>query len=184
MSAALNYISSEVRNRYAFWVAQWNSKCTYNGTYGLWQYSSSGSVAGIAGRVDMDISYVDYPSIIKKGGFNGFGKGTSNTSSTTNTPAKKSIDQVAKEVIAGNWGNGADRKNRLQAAGYDYNAVQTKVNQVLGTSNAVYYTVRSGDTLSGIASKYGTSVSAIQKLNNALIKNVNYIQVGWKIRVK
>ena len=38
--------------------------------------------------------------------------------------------------------------------------------------------------LSGIAKKYGTTVSAIQKLNSSLIKNVNLIQVGWKIRVK
>ena len=48
----------------------------------------------------------------------------------------------------------------------------------------VYYTVRSGDTLSGIAKKYSTTVSAIQKLNPTLIKNVNLILTGWKIRVK
>jgi LysM repeat protein len=44
--------------------------------------------------------------------------------------------------------------------------------------------VKRGDTLSGIASRYGTSVSAIQKLNSSLIKNVNLIQIGWRIRVK
>lgn len=49
---------------------------------------------------------------------------------------------------------------------------------------AVYYTVQRGDTLSGIARRYGTSVSAVQRLNASLIKNVNLIQVGWKIRVK
>ena len=36
---------------------------------------------------------------------------------------KKSVDAVAKEVIAGKWGNGEDRKKKLQAAGYDYGAV-------------------------------------------------------------
>ena len=182
VSAALSYISSEVRNRYAFWVAQWSSKCTYSGSYGLWQYSSNGSVAGIGGRVDMDISYVDYPSVIKSGGFNGYSKGSSVPS-----PAQKSIDQLAQEVLAGNWGNGEDRKRRLTSAGYDYNAVQTRVNQLCGahTENSkVYYTIQSGDTLSGIARKYGTSVAAIQKLNSTLITNVNYIQTGWKIRVK
>ena len=51
-------------------------------------------------------------------------------------------------------------------------------------SAPVYYTVKSGDTLSGIAKKYGTTVSAIQKLNPTLIKNVNLILTGWKIRVK
>lgn len=46
-------------------------------------------------------------------------------------PAKKSVDEIAKEVINGKWGNGQDRKNRLAAAGYDYNAVQKRVNQML-----------------------------------------------------
>ena len=40
------------------------------------------------------------------------------------------------------------------------------------------------DTLSAIARKYGTSVGTIQKLNPTLIRNVNLIQVGWKIRVE
>lgn len=43
----------------------------------------------------------------------------------------KTIDELAKEVIKGLWGNGADRKNRLTSAGYDYNAVQNRVNQIL-----------------------------------------------------
>ena len=44
---------------------------------------------------------------------------------------KKSIDEIAKEVIRGDWGNGQDRKNRLTAAGYDYNAIQKRVNELL-----------------------------------------------------
>ena len=43
----------------------------------------------------------------------------------------KSVDTLAREVIAGKWGNGHDRKNRLTAAGYNYNAVQRRVNQIL-----------------------------------------------------
>lgn len=43
----------------------------------------------------------------------------------------KSIEELAREVINGKWGNGADRRNRLQAAGYDYAAVQNKVNELL-----------------------------------------------------
>ena len=46
-------------------------------------------------------------------------------------PAKKSVDEVASEVIQGKWGNGAERKNRLIAAGYDYNEVQKRVNELL-----------------------------------------------------
>lgn len=48
-----------------------------------------------------------------------------------NTAAKKTVLELAKEVIAGKWGNGQDRKNRLTASGYDYTAVQNKVNELL-----------------------------------------------------
>lgn len=51
-------------------------------------------------------------------------------------PATKSLDTIANEVIAGQWGNGDDRRNRLQSAGYDYNAVQALVNQKLGMGSA------------------------------------------------
>ncbi len=46
-------------------------------------------------------------------------------------PAKKSIDEIAREVIHGKWSNGADRKNRLTNAGYDYSAVQKRVNELM-----------------------------------------------------
>ena len=46
-------------------------------------------------------------------------------------PSTKSIDEVAREVIQGQWGNGDDRKNRLTAAGYNYAQVQARVNQLL-----------------------------------------------------
>lgn len=49
----------------------------------------------------------------------------------TTGSAKKTVEQLAREVIAGKWGNGADRKARLAAAGYDYAAVQKKVNALL-----------------------------------------------------
>ena len=46
-------------------------------------------------------------------------------------PAKKSVDEVAREVIQGKWGNGAERKKRLTDAGYDYNEVQKRVNALM-----------------------------------------------------
>lgn len=49
------------------------------------------------------------------------------TKSKPQAPAKKSVAAIATEVIAGKWGNGADRKKRLTAAGYDYTAVQNEV---------------------------------------------------------
>lgn len=53
--------------------------------------------------------------------------------SKPSTP-KKSIDELAKEVIRGDWGNGSDRRNRLESAGYDYNAVQNRVNELAESS--------------------------------------------------
>lgn len=44
---------------------------------------------------------------------------------------KKTIEALAKEVIAGKWGNGTERKERLTAAGYDYKEVKNKVNELL-----------------------------------------------------
>ena len=57
---------------------------------------------------------------------------------TTTTPAastgKKSVDTLAHEVITGDWGDGDVRKKKLTAAGYDYNAVQKRVNEILNGS--------------------------------------------------
>ncbi len=44
---------------------------------------------------------------------------------------RKSIDQLAREVINGKWGNGEERKRRLTNAGYDYYAIQKRVNHLL-----------------------------------------------------
>ena len=66
-------------------------------------------------------------SKVKAAGFDCFISGSSSTS----TVQSKSVDELANEVIKGLWGNGADRKNRLTEAGYDYSAVQNKVNELL-----------------------------------------------------
>ena len=95
--------------------------------------------------------------------------------------AKKTVAQLAQEVIDGKWGNGADRKKKLEASGYDYAAVQAEVNKMLA-SKPVYYVIKRGDTLTKIAKMYGTTVDAIAKLNG--ISNVNRIVAGHKIRVK
>lgn len=59
------------------------------------------------------------------------GSSSSGSSSKPATPAKKSIDQIADEVIAGKWGNGSTRKQKLTAAGYNYSQVQAAVNRKL-----------------------------------------------------
>ena len=55
------------------WLAHWTEHTNAVDTYfGLWQYTSKGSVSGIKGNVDMDVAYVDYPSIIKTNNKNGY----------------------------------------------------------------------------------------------------------------
>lgn len=98
-------------------------------------------------------------------------------------PAKKSNEQIASEVLAGKWGNGEDRKTRLTAEGYDYNTIQNVVNSMVQPKvKEVYCTVKAGDTLSGIAARYGTTYQAIARLNG--ISNPNIIHVGQRLRVK
>lgn len=68
----------------------------------------------------------------------------SSTSTSTSKPSsgsstssnKKTISQIAKEVINGEWGNGDTRKKKLEAAGYDYDEVQKEVNKQLGVSTS------------------------------------------------
>jgi uncharacterized protein YjdB len=57
---------------YDHWLAQWAPSITYTGTVGIWQYSSTGSVDGITGNVDLDTSFCDYASKIKSLHLNGF----------------------------------------------------------------------------------------------------------------
>lgn len=102
----------------------------------------------------------------------------------TSSGKKKSVAVVAQEVIAGKWGTGSTRKARLEAAGYNYAAVQKKVNEILKAKKkkkTITYTVKKGDTLSAIAAKYGTTVKAIAAENK--ISNVNVIRVGQKLKI-
>jgi len=67
------YLSAEVRQRFAIWVAHYGvSQTSYNGLFGMWQKSDSGDVDGISGNVD--VCYRDYPETIKAKGLNGFPK--------------------------------------------------------------------------------------------------------------
>ncbi len=176
---------------YSHWVAQYADKCTYAGEYGIWQYSSTGRVDGIKGNVDMDYGYIDYPSIIKNGGFNGYEKTTAdkNKSGEDKPTSKKSVDELAAEVINGKWGNGEERKKKLTSAGYDYSVVQARVNEILSgksTSTPVTYetyTVVKGDTLWGIAAKKlgsGARYKEIKTLNGL---SSDTIYAGQKLKI-
>ena len=195
------------------WVAQYYKECQYKGDYDIWQYASDGDVDGISGNCDMNYLYDE--SIIKENGSSAgdkksvdelaeevidgkWGDGEArkkkleaagydynavqNRVNEMLAKPKKSVAEVAKDVIAGKYGNGDNRKKKLEAEGYDYDEVQAKVNQLLGANVTKTYTVKSGDTLSGIASKYKTTVSKLVKDNN--IKNANLIYPGQKIVIK
>jgi len=66
---------------------------------------------------------------LKKKGFSAFV--TTKGGTTVAQSSKKSVDELAKEVLEGKWGTGSERKRKLTQAGYDYDAVQAKVNQLL-----------------------------------------------------
>lgn len=104
----------------------------------------------------------------------------------TPTPsAKKSVDELAKEVIRGEWGNGDERYNRLTNAGYNYNEVQAKVNELLNSNkptpaptpsvdilDLVRKTIR-GDFGNGEARRkaLGSNYDEVQRQVNLNLKN-------------
>ena len=91
------------------------------------------------------------------------------------------IEQIARDVIEGKYGNGEERKQKL---GTLYNEVQAKVNSIYGknVSQETIYIVKSGDTLSAIAKKYNTTYQKIAKDNN--ISNPNLIYPNQKLVIK
>lgn len=165
---AQNYLDMAALARYDLWLAEWRDAPTYTGhTFNMWQYSSKGRVPGISGNVDLDIAYMDFPAVIKEKGLNGY----------SNTPAK-TVDQLANEVLAGAWGNGADRKNRLTAAGYDYDAVQAVVNAKLGTPAKKSVDEIAVEVISG---KWGNGADRKAKLEAA---GYNYAEVQAAVNAK
>lgn len=104
-----------------FWYADWRSNpdATPKNKATYWQYSESGRVSGINGNVDMnyrlkDISFenVKYKEL-----------------------TKEEIEKIANEVMAGKWGNGEERRKKLNEAGYDYSVIQSRVNDICATRN-------------------------------------------------
>ncbi len=128
------------------WVAEYGDKVNdFNRTYDIWQYTSKGAIDGINGNVDMNVMY-------------------NNVFSFEQAPSVKSNEQLADEVINGKWGNGADRKNRLTAAGYNYEAVQAIVNERLGKSD-----LKSLDEIARevVRGKWGNGSERVKKLTAA-----------------
>lgn len=175
-SGLTDYLTNEMKNKYTVWVAQINCKQTsYAGPYDMWQYSWKGRVNGITGDVDMSYCYND-----------NLGKVGEIVKPEPTTPTK-SVDEIAKEVLEGKWGNGDERKKRLTEAGYNYAAVQEAVNKLLKQSVPTQrtYTVKKGDTLSAIAKKYNTTVKKIVADNKSKYPQItpNFIKGGWVLKV-
>lgn len=85
---------------------------------------------------------------------------------------KKTVEQIAKEVLAGKWGNGNTRKQKLKAAGYDYNAVQAKVNELCGVTSRPTTMPKPTKTISQladevIAGNWGNGQDRIDRLKKA-----------------
>ena len=186
--------SSVANADYGLWVAKYrdnNPDYNYNMAnagsrpkvkwwkfYCMWQWTSTGRLNGYSGNLDCNVFYGDGTTWDKYAGKSG----TTHPVKPTQ-PVKKSNEEIANEVINGAWGNGEDRKKRLADAGYNYTVVQAIVNKKMAARNqSVYYVVKSGDTLSAIASKYGTTYQQLAKING--IANPNKIYPGQKIRVK
>nr|DAN82475.1 MAG TPA: hypothetical protein [Caudoviricetes sp.] len=173
--------------RFDKWVAHWpvsGGKQKGNATdssgenannCGIWQFTSEGTLGGYNGRLDMNYAYKDFVV-----------KGYTVNPQPTVQPTKKSNEEIAEEVKQGLWGNGDDRKNRLSAAGYDYNTVQNIVNGSYNKpqNTITYYIVKRGDTLSGIGSKYNVNWKDIANLNNISSPYIIYVGQSIKIPVK
>lgn len=168
-----NYLKDGLE-RFTKWVAQYYKVCEYKGTHlDIWQYTSKGNVPGIKGNVDMNECYRDFPAEIL---------GDAKAEEVKPEPVKKTVAELVEEVLDGKWGNGDDRKNRLTAAGYDYDAVQNAVNAKLEVKQEKWHTIKEGETLSEIAERFDTTVTELVKLNG--IKTPNLIYANQKIRVK
>ena len=102
----------------------------------------------------------------------------SSTASTTTPSTSKTTEEVAKEVIAGKWGNGEDRKQRLTAAGYNYSLIQAKVNELMGAKTTV--SSKSIDELARevIAGNWGNGQDRKDRLTAA---GYNYSEIQNKV---
>lgn len=154
---------------YNLWVAQypdyeqtgyqahpWNE-----GAYNciIRQYTSVGRLSGYAGNLDLNKAYISAASWNKQAG-----KVKKTSASTT---AKKSVNTLAREVLAGKWGNGTDRKNRLAKAGYDYSKVQAAVNKLVKTSQITQDKIINAVAHEVIAGRWGNGQERIDRLKAA-----------------
>ena len=173
------YMHDDRLKRYSHWVAQWAEECSYpnKDILGLWQFGGEtnlirrNTVAGVV--CDQNYMYFDFPKNVKAAGLNGFGEPPKDMPDIENVPdinepivsvppltKPKETEQLAYEVISGAWGNGDERKKRLTVAGYDYDEVQKRVDEIVAERLAEDANrIRVGDLVrvSKDATVYGTN---------------------------
>lgn len=154
---------------YDKWVARYGAKPRYVKNYQMWQSSESGRINGYGENIDTDYVYIDYPSIIKNKGFNGY--------SAAPTPsedplAKYTDEQLADMVLQGKFGNGEDRKKAL---GDRYDAVQKIVNEKVYGKN-----ISVGTKVKTIKEGNGASDGSSNKARAGLTGKVTRIKEGAK----
>lgn len=154
--SSLSWFRTRFDNRiddYDKWVAQWNSECTYSEPYGIWQFTSSLNIGGKL--FDGNYSYKDYPSLM------GFNK---------NPTPKKSVDEIAIEVISGSWGDGSERSEKLTKAGYNPSEVQKRVNEYYKiASECVKGTYGNGAVRKSKLKKLGFDYETVQAIVNVIL---------------
>lgn len=105
-----SHITDSIKNRYTVWVAQYNRKCTYQNNYGIWQHSvaghpdydciGKGKISGINGQCDLDYSYIDYPSLIKNSGLNGFPKNEPIKDAPAADESKDALNKILEHIAS------------------------------------------------------------------------------------
>ena len=121
----------------AFWGLLGTSKNSTTTDTGEDKNTASVDTAGVLYRVQVGAYSVKANAEamlakLKNAGFDAFITNGSTAVVANPEPVNKTVEEIAREVIQGKWGNGTDRKNRLTEAGYDYEEVRKMVNKLLG----------------------------------------------------
>lgn len=95
-------VPDNIEKRYAVWVARLGAKPQHATAYQMWQYSWTGNIKGSSEKTDLNVCYVDYPSMIKKAGKNGYGKTTNKykITATINNVDEKDVSTISNKLTA------------------------------------------------------------------------------------